>query len=126
VPATASETGFWYAGDGMNPGSTYYWRVRQSTPMTGPWSAIRSFTVGAPGQQQLVLKKGWNLVSLAVNPGTKTPAQIFNVTGGATIFGWDATLGRYVQPSSVEAGRGYWVGVNQDANLTIVGQPWGQ
>jgi hypothetical protein len=34
----------------LDPGATYFWRVRATSPSTGPWSEVRSFTtaLGAP------------------------------------------------------------------------------
>jgi photosystem II stability/assembly factor-like uncharacterized protein len=44
---TAAET---YRLRNLEPGVIYYWRVRATLPLTGPWSAIRSFTtaLGTP------------------------------------------------------------------------------
>lgn len=35
---------------GLDPGTTYYWHVRATGPLSGPWSAVQSFTttLGAP------------------------------------------------------------------------------
>ena len=35
---------------GLDPGTTYYWRVRATGPLSGPWSTVLSFTtaLGAP------------------------------------------------------------------------------
>lgn len=38
-----------YGGDGMNVGSTFYWKVREQAPLTSRWSSVWSFKVGEAG-----------------------------------------------------------------------------
>ncbi len=51
VPRSEGTTGAeTYRLRNLEPGVTYYWRVRVTSPLAGPWSQVRSFTtaLGAP------------------------------------------------------------------------------
>ena len=67
------------------------------------------------------LKAGWNMVSLPVNPGTTNPAEIFPDVGTYYLYTWNATEKKYVIPTELTPGKGYWMLVFDDATQTIHG-----
>jgi hypothetical protein len=64
---------------GLDPGVTYFWRVRATSPLLGPWSTLRNFTtaLGAPVLQA----PGVGAVVLLLQP----PFQ-WQVSSGATTY----------------------------------------
>jgi hypothetical protein len=73
--------------------------------------------------QQMSLKKGWNLVSLTVQPSAKAPGQILKDVGTFSIFGWNGETQSYYIPTEIVPGEAYWVAVFKDATQTIMGAP---
>ena len=69
--ATATATG-------LEPGTTYYWRVRATQPSTGPWSGTVSFTTASTvsGAPQLI-----------------SPANGASISDTKPIFTWSAVTG---------------------------------
>ncbi|OGO19910.1 MAG: hypothetical protein A2144_12730 [Chloroflexi bacterium RBG_16_50_9] len=101
------------------PGTTYYWRVRVTTPVLSQWSALRSITV-QPGQAMVPIIGSPANGSMSVSP---KPAFSWSPVSGATKYAFqlasdaqfvalitDATLATTgIQPASpLEAGKTYF------------------
>jgi hypothetical protein len=81
------------------------------------------------------LLQGWNFISFPLQPGNKTSKNISDVLGDVAgkvrvIYGVDDKSGQYIafvpgdnksKLSSLSAGKGYWVFMNQPATLNIKG-----
>lgn len=79
---------------------------------------VRAF-MGYP----LSLKSGgWNLISLPMEPVDPIPSNLFG-TNLLSIYEWDAAGKQYKVPAALQAKKGYWVAVGQDANLEVIGVP---
>jgi hypothetical protein len=79
---------------------------------------VRAF-LGFP----LTLKAGgWNLISLPVEPLDADPTVVFG-PNLLSIYEWDASGRLYAVPSALQAKKGYWVAVGQDADLEVTGGP---
>jgi hypothetical protein len=65
-------------GDNFQPGTTYYWKVRTDTPLTGAFSEVRSFTV-QPGA--------------AAVPVIGSPANGSQTVGVNPAFSWSPVSG---------------------------------
>lgn len=98
----------------------------------GSISAPFTFTEAA-GAQSINLARGWNLISLTVEPDDPAPANVFAdaaaelefVTGfnnGATFFDPNG-LSFLNTLTSLEGGRGYWVKVTSAVAVTVAGTP---
>ena len=89
----------------------------------GQGSAMYSFEITTEMCFDLQLKQGWNLISLPLDPGVSTPAEVLAGTNYMSIWTWDAALKRYVLPEQMVPGRGYWVLVPADTTLSLCGVP---
>ncbi|RLE50611.1 MAG: hypothetical protein DRJ21_01610 [Candidatus Methanomethylicota archaeon] len=78
------------------------------------------FNVGL--QYKLELKKGWNLISFPLIPTENTPEKIFKDIGFYSIYTYDSLNRKYIKPTTIEPGVGYWVLVLEDVNITISGE----
>ena len=52
---------------------------------------------------------GWNLLSVPFVPVPNTPAAVFDEVTPLYIFWWDPDQGKYVTPTQIDPGRGYWL-----------------
>jgi hypothetical protein len=76
-------------GYGLQPGTTYYWRVAARTPLTSTWSEVRSFTV-KPGAAAVPV------LSSPANGGTvesTKPAFSWTPVSGATLYQFQLSEG---------------------------------
>jgi hypothetical protein len=71
------------------------------------------------GEFSLSLHAGWNMVSFPVVPNDPSFTSIFSEVGYYQVVTWSGTS--YLASTEAEAGRGYWVLVLTDTNLTIAG-----
>jgi hypothetical protein len=78
------------------------------------------------------LNKGWNLVSVPVNPTGSDVASVLSPIDGkyAAVYAYDGSnYETYIPGGSsntlnrIEAGRGYWLYMNEAATLTVEGSP---
>jgi len=67
------------------------------------------------------LKAGWNMVSLPMIPDNLTAASILDHVGFWQLVTWSGT--GYLISTEFEVGRGYWLLVLEDVNVTISGPP---
>jgi hypothetical protein len=72
-------------------------------------------------QFTLHLSAGWNMVSLPIIPSNPSFSNIFSNVGYYQVLTWNGN--GYVTPTTVEAGKGYWVLVLDNAIITITGTP---
>ena len=82
-----------------------------------------SFTILVSGEIKITLglKAGWNMMSLPVDPDDPSAAAILGEIGFYQLVTWSGT--GYVASTEFEAGRGYWLLVLEDVNVTISGIP---
>lgn len=74
------------------------------TPVLGR----KSLRPEAPAESGFHLQRGWNLVSLDLEPVNASPEAVFDeMERCPTIWTWEN--GRYIHPARLEPGRGYWV-----------------
>ena len=73
---TASET---YRLRNLEPGITYFWRVRVASPLAGPWSEVRNFTTALGSPLLLVPAPGATALTLL-------PPFQWQQAGGATTY----------------------------------------
>ena len=69
----------------------------------------------------LELDAGWNMVSLPVDPIDPSANSVLDGVGFYQLVTWSGT--GYVTATEFEAGRGYWLLVLQDTNVTVNGTP---
>jgi len=67
------------------------------------------------------LSAGWNMVSLPVLPDDPVASSVLNGLGFNQLVTWSGT--GYVTATEFEAGRGYWLLVLEETNITISGTP---
>lgn len=75
--------------------------------MRTPLLGVTRLATELPTDSGFRLEEGWNLVSLELNPETPAPADIFAGLPGTQVWAWNGQ--RYVRPTVLEPGRGYWV-----------------
>jgi hypothetical protein len=80
VDGTSATMSLVYAGNAalFNPGSTYYWRIRASDPISSAWSETRTFTMQP--------------VAAAV-PAISSPANGSTITSQNPAFSWSPVTG---------------------------------
>ena len=76
-------------------------------------------TIRETSQFGIVLKAGWNMVSIPVITCDKLVGTVFS--GVAAVYTWDPVSRSYVVPITIEPDTGYWVAVVADRTLTITG-----
>ena len=132
--ASGETTLSWKASDIASIPSEYY--VHLETP-TGSvnmrensqytWTADEEFTytftiaLTSEVEYTLQLKAGWNMVSLPVVPDDLTANAVMPSGLFYQLVTWTGT--GYVAASDFEAGRGYWLLVLEDVNVTVTGIP---
>ena len=83
-----------------------------------------SFTilVSAEVEFTLELRAGWNMVSLPVSPDDALAASsVLGDVGFYQLVTWSGS--GYIVTSDFEAGKGYWLLVLEDVNVTVTGPP---
>jgi hypothetical protein len=78
----------------------------------------------------ITLKKNWNLISLPIQPSDTDIADVLSGVSGQylVVYAWNGTkYERYIPGDNssdlkkMEAGRGYWIYMNANANLAVKG-----
>jgi glucose/arabinose dehydrogenase len=103
-------------------GATYHWRVRAGnsmgwSPFTPPWS----FSVSDTGSTAYLLARGWNLVSLPLDPADGTKDSVFP-SAISQAFAFEGDTG-YSAHDSLVPGRGYWLKFQSAEVIPIAGEP---
>ena len=98
---------------------TYYWRVVASDGKLTAGSGIWTFTTIAPEEYTWILSAGWNMVSLPVIPDDPTATAVMPPGEFFQLVTWSGT--GYMGATVFEAGRGYWLLVLEDVNVTVMG-----
>jgi len=99
----------------MRDATSYAWTADADTTYTF------NITVTSEVEFTLNLKAGWNMVSLPVVPEDTSALHVLSGVGFYQLVAWSGT--GYVSVSSFEAGKGYWLLVLQDTNVTVSGEP---
>jgi hypothetical protein len=118
ISGTATTTAL--SAVGFNPGSTYYWRIRASTPLTSAWSAAFKFTTDTAGLIVPTLVAPVNGSSIT----NTTPAFTWSPISGATSYSLQystfatfpdsltttvtATTTAYLPPTALDLGTYFW------------------
>ncbi|MEL7563183.1 WD40 repeat domain-containing protein [Dehalogenimonas sp. 4OHTPN] len=87
----------------LDAGAAYYWRVRVTLPLPGPWSAVRSFTAALGG-----------VTLLAPGPGAGGVAQ-------RPVFQWTQTAAATGYQLVIAADAGF---TSSPAEYSIAGNAW--
>jgi len=72
------------------------------------------------------LKAGWNLISIPVQLESYKVSDVFGSLGTFFIYGWNAESKAYYSLSAndeLEIGKGYWILVTEDVEISISGLP---
>ena len=91
---------------------------------TGRPDVHTSFTSETKGltvtgiQHTFTLAQGWNMIGIPLNLTDNDPDTVFS---GYTMWTWDASQNKYVDPSTLEVGVGYWILADNAANVTVTG-----
>jgi len=99
----------------MRSGDSYGWAADADTTYTFMISI--TFEV----EFTLELNIGWNMVSIPVVPEDHSAASVLSDVGFFQLVTWSGT--GYVPATSFEAGKGYWLLVLEDVNVTVSGSP---
>ena len=102
-------------GVDMRSGDSYSWIADADATYTF------AILVSAEVEFTLELSTGWNMVSLPVLPEDPSAASVLGGVGFYQLVTWSGT--GYVIASDFESGRGYWLLVLQDTNITVTGIP---
>jgi hypothetical protein len=151
VSAAVPATGLWLwqvtlPGGSEVPGSRV--AMGTATDLRVPAGETRHFAVrSALVEFELSLRRGWNLISLPIEPVPAAASAVFSdtaVPGGrdgverfedglrgviyaGSIWGWDQTLsggqGAYAAATDLAALRGYWIYVDRERRVRVVGTP---
>ena len=112
----------YYVGNrlGYADESIYYW---QGSPTTwdGGGDRFCAYPVLWSAEVTLELSAGWNMVSLSVEPGDPSATSVLGGVGFYQLVTWGGT--GYISATEFEAGRGYWLLVLEDVNVTVTGIP---
>jgi hypothetical protein len=104
-------TDFYVQQETLEPGKGYWIRMSQAGSTTLRGAPIESLN--------LELQSGWNLIS-----GPSESVAVSSIEDSddiiipGSIFGFN---GAYVNATTIEAGRGYWVRTRQAGNITLRG-----
>jgi len=77
--------------------------------------------VSAEVEFTLELRAGWNMVSLSVIPEDPSASSVLSGISFYQLVSWSGS--GYVTATLFEAGRGYWLLVLEDVNVTVSGAP---
>jgi len=96
-------------------------RFRDSYTWTAEADTIYLFnlTVSTQSDTTLILKSGWNLVSLPKQPENNSAAAVLSSVDYYALFSW--TGSSYEAATSFEPGVGYWLFVTEDVNIPVTG-----
>ena len=68
---------------------------------------------------------GWNLLSVPLVPAPNSPAAVFgDDVSPLYIFWWDPDQGKYITPTSIDPGRGYWLLLFGTTEIDVTGTAW--
>ena len=107
--------------------NTPYGRVDMRSVSQYSWNAdadtLYSFTLYVSSEVEFTmeLRAGWNMVSLPVVPDDMSATSVLDGVGFYQLVTWSGT--GYATSTEFEAGRGYWLLVLEDTNVTISGTP---
>jgi hypothetical protein len=115
------QTGITWAPATLTAGTVYWWKVKakDSYGNERQYSVAYNFTTEL--SFDIPLKTGWNMFSLPVDPGTTDPGDIFSGVGSYYLYTWDAVDKKYVIPTELTPGEGYWILVFDDVTQTVNG-----
>jgi len=97
----------------MREVTSYTWTAEADT------TYIFNVTLTNEVEHTMNLKAGWNMVSLPVMPEDVSAAAVLSEVGFYQLVTWSGT--GYVSATSFEEGRGYWLLVLGDVNVTVIG-----
>ncbi len=92
---------------------------------------LQEFTVSPA---DLTMSSGWNLVSLALEPGEDAISTILTPVSAKVLSVWSYSSGWKVydpdypdfsELTTMETGKGYWINLTSSANLSVSGDPAG-
>ena len=132
--ASGETTLFWNALDIADIPSDYIVNIDTPTGSVNmretiqyTWTAdvetMYTFTITVTSEVEftLELRAGWNMVSLPVVPSDASASSIMDGAGFYQLVTWSGS--GYLTASEFEAGRGYWLLVLSDVNVTVSGTP---
>ena len=68
---------------------------------------------------------GWNLLSGPLVPAPNSPEEVFgDDVSPLYLFWWDPDQGKYIRPTSIDPGRGYWLLLFGTTEIDVTGTAW--
>jgi len=101
---------FWRNGMALSVLVICFWQVRLASAQT---TLVINFPV-----------QGWYLVSLPLTVADSSARAIFSTA--FDFFEWNNATGRYVRPTTLQTGRGYWVLIGAPTTVAIFGTRFSQ
>ncbi len=92
---------------------SYTWTARADTIY------LLNLTFFIQSDTTLILKSGWNLVSLPKEPENNSVAAVLNSVDYYALFSW--TGSSYETATSFESGVSYWQLVTEDVKVPVTG-----
>lgn len=101
--------------------SAYAWPVPYEVETIDNLYIDGTVQINLPLSWNSSFSAGWNIVSFPCLPEDTNFSSLFSGVGYYQVLTWNGVS--YVTPTAAEAGRGYWVLVLADANVTVQGVP---
>jgi hypothetical protein len=125
-------------GSSSNPGIRWFFeyvreKVGKTSPTPSPTSTPRPAPTTSPGDltSTISLSKGWNLISIPLQPSDKSVEHVMSSIDGSytALYAFDGTgYQSYIKGESdnglgsVEPGRGYWIYMDESRTLSLTGK----
>jgi len=113
----------WTPTTALSCGTAYWWKVkaRDAKNNESDWSSPFAFVTIY--KFDLVLKSGWNMISLPLESCTGETDPGVLLPDVEAIYTWNCETMSYNSPSEIVPGKGYWALVFEDVTETIYGTP---
>ncbi len=103
-----------------SPQTTLFDGTLITSSMETPLLGVNKLKDQPPTESGFHLRRGWNLISLDLQPAKPSPTDIFAGHPGPVSV-WSYENGHYIRPAAMEPGRGYWVYSTADRTVRYDG-----
>ncbi len=107
-----------------------FWRngIALGVLIIGLWQVRLAFAQSTEKNSDIVVinfpVQGWYLVSLPLAAADSSVSGVFPTALG--VFAWDSANNRYIRPTTLQIGRGYWVLMASPTSIVISGTRFSQ